>query len=426
MKKLILLGAISPFCDLVKEFEALKIEPYICDYYPDAPAKSMGHPSFNISTTDSDNLIALAEREGADGCVSAFSDRNIIPCIEVCNHLKTNYFFDRKTVERFIDKQKMKAFFEEIGVPVLKYAVVRYNSLDESLANFSFPVVTKPIDAYGSKGITVCENLEEVKKAFADTVKESKDYTDKIIVEEYYPADEISITAWVKSSNAYITCIYDVFRNKSNGITLSAVSFPSKYTEGYYDRLKELLNYIIRKSGIKEGPVTLQCFIGNRGLMVSELLCRLAGGSPYLYSVYLGGPNIAKMLIQNAAGEEIDYQNLESFVPVTENGKIFFDIQVQICNKGKIYYEFEAEKLFSEFPELVDIRVYYKNGAELINVPSGGVNFARLFYKTNKSIDYLNLISRLDKAVRVNDENGEKLSFIRVPEQSDFNRIFNF
>ena len=41
MKKGLLLGAIAPFCDLVKEMESMGVSPVICDYYKDAPAKKM-------------------------------------------------------------------------------------------------------------------------------------------------------------------------------------------------------------------------------------------------------------------------------------------------------------------------------------------------------------------------------------------------
>ena len=68
-KKVILMGAISPFCDLVREIVDLNIEPIICDYYSDAPAKKMGYTSYDISTTDIDAIVNLAKRENANGII---------------------------------------------------------------------------------------------------------------------------------------------------------------------------------------------------------------------------------------------------------------------------------------------------------------------------------------------------------------------
>lgn len=423
-KKILLLGAIAPYCDLVKEFEKLDIIPYISDYYSDAPAKNMGYPSFDVSTMDVDKLIDLVDAESIDGCVSAFSDRNILPCMDVCEHLHSPFFFSREIVDCLTDKLKMKQFFSSIDVPITKYDIISVEQAETALKEFEFPVVTKPIDAYGSKGIFVCQNIDEVKEVYQTVIKESLNYSDKIIVEEFFDGDEISVSAWVKNGSAYITCIYDVFRNHTDEFTLSGVAFPSKYSSKI-DELNSLLNYIVGKLNIKEGPVTLQCFIGQKGLKVSELLCRLAGGSPYLYGTYIGGPNTAEMLIQYASQTEIDYQNLCSFVPVLSDD-VYYDVQVLINQKGKLRYSIDYGKLQMLIPEAEDIRVYYKNDAELVNVSQSGVQFAKVICKTKRTADYFDLIDRVNAGVEVFNQNGDKISFIRVPDRIDVQSVHDW
>lgn len=424
MKKVLLLGAISPFCDLVNEIVELGYKPIICDYYADAPAKKMGYPSFDVSTMDYEALKKLVVEQKVDGVVSAFSDRNLIPALNLCKYYNFNHFFNEAIIECLTDKKSMKSFFMQHNIPVVKYGVHNIGKLQDELQDYRFPVVAKPIDAYGSKGIFVCQTVDDVSKIADFVLEQSLKYSDKLIIEEFYRADEISISAWVKSGKAYISCIYDVFRSFGDDITLSAVSFPSKYTDIYLDKFRRLLNRIVNEIGILDGPVTLQCFIGDEGIKVSELLCRLAGGSPYLYPTYFGGPNLAKMMIQNSVGEQIDYQNLTDFVPLNSSGKIFYDIQILVKTRGKIHHEIIEKNIKNTFKEIVDFRVYYPDGSELVNTGSG-VTFAKTICELNKKDDYIEFIKRLETAVKVYDMQGNEVQFIRIPEGLNVTEIYD-
>ena len=204
---------------------------------------------------------------------------------------------------------------------------------------------------------------------------------------------------------------------------LSAVSFPSKYTSAYLDKFDMLLKNVIEACGIKEGPVTLQCFIGEKGIKISELLFRLAGGSPYLYATYLGGPNTAKMLIQYDINEPIDYQNLEVFRPFGEEA-VYFDVQIFIKEKGNIYYNFEKDVILQEIEECVDLRLYHQSGNPFLNVSDTGKIFARAIcrLKSRDNQAYYELIESLEEKVIVFNEYGERISFIRKPEHLEMER----
>lgn len=414
MKTGLVLGAIAPFCDLIKDMEDLGIQPVVCDYYADAPAKKLGYPSYDVSTTDCEEVIKLAKKHQVDGIISAFSDRNLEVAYQAVEELGLPQLYNMGIIELLTDKLAMKDFFEELGLPVIRYRILERDFKEDDLNGIEFPVVTKPIDAYGSKGIFVCRDIEEIRKMFDKTTAEAVKYKDKIIVEEFYPVDEISVTAWVKEGKAYITCIYDVIKNYEPAIELATVAFPSKYTDKNLFNIDKLLNRIIKACNINEGPITLQCFIGDKGIKVSELLFRLAGNSPYLYGTYVGGPNIAKMLLQFYVGEEIDYQNLETYTP-GENGSMYYDIQIFAMKKGKITYQFDAESIKEKVKECVEIRLYHTSGDELLNVPQTGKLFARMICKVDsyKKEDYDLLLEHIKEHVQLFDENGNNVCGVR-------------
>ena len=262
MKTILILGAIESFCDLILDIKDMGMQTVVCDYYPDAPGKQLGDFSYDLSTTDVDAMIKVATKHNVDGAICAFSDRNIPICYEIAERLHLPTFYTKEIIDIITDKIKMKAHFNRYGFPVLNYKVIKENFTEDELAGFNFPVIIKPIDSSGSKGVFVCETIAEIKTYFKISANESVDHKDEIIVEEYYPTDEISITAWVKQGKSYVTCIYDVGKNFEKNVILSSVIFPSKYTNHtQFPQIVKLVQDLTTSLNIKEGPITVQCFV---------------------------------------------------------------------------------------------------------------------------------------------------------------------
>ena len=430
MKRVILLGAIAPFCDLVYEMEHMGIYPVICDYYSDAPAKKMGYPAYDISTMDLEKLLQIAKFHHVDGVMSAFSDRNLFAAYEIGKQLDLPQLFELNKIELLTDKRKMKAFFLKARLPVIKYCILKQGFEVDDLKQMHFPMVVKPVDAYGSKGIFVCNNVAQIRAHFQDVICESLKYQDQIIVEEFYLGDEISINAWVKDGHPYLTCIYDVIRNYGSDIQLAAVSFPSKYVSGNTVFFEKLLEHIVKKCKIQNGPVTLQCFIGNEGIKIGELLYRLAGGSTYLYTTYLGGPNLAKMQIQYSIGNPIDYQNLETYKLEEQgigDGIVYFDIQFMTLKQGKIYYSFTGTDIEEKINGCVDFRLYFASGTFVHNTSKNGQLLARGIFKLEMKNDhvYEQFLEQLEKEIQIYNEGGSCISFIRKPDHFSYSRRYH-
>lgn len=426
MKKVLLMGGIAPFCDLMEIAEEKNIECIVCDYYKDAPAKKRAKRAYDISTVETREMIRIAKENEVSAVITAFSDRNLLPALSVAEELGLPTAYTREIIDLLTDKIKMKERLTQNGIPVIPYKILHAGFGDDELSDLTFPVVTKPIDAYGSKGIYICQSAGEIRQRFYQTSKESLLYKEDIIVEEFYPVDEISVSGWVENGRVYITCLYDVVKNYEGGICLAAVDFPSKYTGEYYDKLQSLFQRVTEIFEISQGPVTLQCFIGERGIRVSELLFRLAGGSPYLYACYLGGPNVARMWMEQCMGEPVMVQNLKEFIPTAQER--FFDIQLFVKESGKIQFGFKDLDVYGKIPECVDIRHYFGDGDEVLHVPKTGKMVMRLICKIKDCTDlkYSKLLSRIEEELPIYNKDMEKISMVRFPENLHCNRTYEF
>lgn len=414
---ILVMGAIAPFVDLIEDVKELGFEPICCDYYEHAPAKNKVKYSYDVSTMDIDALEQIARKHDVCAVLSAFSDRNLMPAYELSRKLGLPTFYMPEYIELLTNKIEMKKRFLESRFPVIPYRIIKEDFHDQDLNGLRFPVIVKPVDGYGSKGIKICKDINDIRQEFEIASKASLAYSDTILVEEFYDADEISISAWVKGGVSYITCTYDVSRNFGEEVSLSYVAFPSKYGKVYQEELKALVQRLTNAIGIKDGPVTVQCYMGEDGLKIGEYLYRLAGGSPYLYPTVFGGPNAAKMLIEYQAGKDIDYQNLEQFIPVTEGR--YYDILVFAVEDGVIKYSFTKESLERDIPGCKRAFVYYKDGEQIYDVSGKGVLVARLFYyqEEDDHRSYVQIIQELKGYMRINNSRGQNVTMIRLPDK---------
>lgn len=416
MKTVLILGAIESFCDLILDIKSMGIQTVVCDYYPDAPGKKLGDFAYDLSTTDIDQMMQVAEKHQIDGVICAFSDRNIPICYEIAKRLGLPTFYTKEVIEIITDKIKMKAHFQKHGFPILKYKIIREDFSDAELEEFVFPVIIKPVDSSGSKGVYVCETMCEVRENFRHSADESVNHRGEVIVEEYYPTDEISVTAWVKNGKSYVTCIYDIGKNFEKNVVLSSVVFPSKYTNPtMYPQIEKLVQELTDSLKIEEGPITVQCFIGDRGLKVSEYIYRLAGGSPYLYTQYMGGPNLAKMLAEYSVGDMVHYGNLEHF---TSLGKTTtYTYRIYATKPGKIHLTFDEEKIKKEIPECTYVEFYSKSGTEFSTIPTDGKIIARVYCEVEdpEQVPYHYFIERLETFAVIQDEDGNNITSYNKP-----------
>lgn len=429
MKKVLVLGAIDSFCDLIRDFKAKNIETIVCDYYEGAPGKKIADFAYDVSTLDLDGLEEIGRKHRIDGVMCAFSDRNIYPCYETARRLNLPQMYNPQLIDLLTDKIKMKEKLLKDGFPIINYRILPVDFADEDLDGLEFPVVTKPVDSSGSKGIYICDSPADIRRKMHSTLEMSVNHEDEFIVEEYYPYDEISITAWVQYSTSYVTCVYDngknFDRNSEMNVTLSSVVFPSKYTDAHIDEFRLLTDRLAKSFGIKEGPMTVQCFIGPRGLKVNEVILRLAGDSAYMCSEVLGAPSVAGMTEDFSVGNEIDCKDLKTFTPAGK--KTHYQIGVYVHHKGRIHFDFTKESLMNSVPGLKRIDIFASSGDEYKFITTGGNVVARLYVEADSSIgNYEEYIELLRRETVIRNDEGEIISNLHVPSGKVSRECFEF
>lgn len=154
-----------------------------CDYLPDNPGHQFAHEYHNVSTTDMEAVLQLARKVKIDGIVAYASDPSAPTAAYVGNRLglPSNPF---PAVDILTNKDKFRSFLSKNGFRVPRAG--GFASLDafrERSAEFRFPIMVKPVDSSGSKGVNRLDGPDKLADAFAYALSFSR--CKRVVVEEY-------------------------------------------------------------------------------------------------------------------------------------------------------------------------------------------------------------------------------------------------
>src|SRR5574344_897577 len=140
-----------------------------------------------VGGQDFEKTIEVAKKYAVNGVITAATDKPLVMMARVAETLVLP-FYSVETAQWSTDKFLMKQRFMEGGVPCAKGRLV---SVTEEVDDFLYPVIVKPRDNSGSRGVKICNNKEELKEAISEAIQYS--HKDSVLVEEVIEGPEYSI-----------------------------------------------------------------------------------------------------------------------------------------------------------------------------------------------------------------------------------------
>ena len=329
-KRLLILGTLGEFEQLVQKARARGIYTIVCDGYPDGPARAFADESYVIPVTDTDRIAALCKEKQVDGILTSFSDLLLECMVKISAKAGLPCYLNPEQLPWYRDKSATRGLLEELGLPSPGFAKIPTSGLaPELIAHLHFPLVTKPLDKYGSRGIYVVHTLEELKQAITETAS----FTDlpEILVEEYNDGYEFNMMTWVHKGKVHVISIAD--REKTDiGPGEIPISTRNVYPSCLYEQVvapaTDLLQCYADKTGQKEGALSMQFFWKpENGIQVCEIAARFFGYEHELTDIVYGF-SIEDLLL-----------NYLYDVPALEQMLNQHDPQKPICHGAVLYFQ---------------------------------------------------------------------------------------
>ncbi len=254
MRKLMLLGGMRYLIPVIKKAQELGVYVITCDYLPDNIAHKYSNQYVNVSILDKEKVLEEARKLKIDGIMSFACDPGVVTAAYVAEKMHLPHSGSYEAISILQNKGKFRKFLEENGfnVPVNK----SYKNVNDALGDidlFNWPVIVKPTDSAGSKGVEKVSNPNDLKKSILNALKYSP--TKEFIIEDFlekkgHSSDCDSFS--INGKMAYITFSSQRFDDKcKNPYTPSAYSWPSSISLTHQEELKKEIQRLISLLDLK-------------------------------------------------------------------------------------------------------------------------------------------------------------------------------
>ena len=241
MKTILLLGGSAQQIVAIETAKRLGYFTVLCDYLSDNPGQYVADKFYLVSTTDKDAVLEVAKNENVDGVLAYASDPAAPTAAYVAEKLGlpgSPY----KSVEILCNKDRFRKFLSDNNfcTPKAKGYTDLGNAIDDLKNNyFKYPVIVKPVDSSGSKGVSKIDSIDEEndKLDYAMSFSRSK----KIIIEEFVEKFGYQIAGDGLSVNGKLVFRYfanDHFDEKCvNPFVPISASFPYSMPQAVQDKI---------------------------------------------------------------------------------------------------------------------------------------------------------------------------------------------
>lgn len=358
MKKVMVLGAGSCQLNLIRRLKNNGYQVIATGYNRDAPGKKIAHVSALADTFSYEETLKAATRFDIDAIITTGTDQPVLTATKVAEKLNLPRFLDSTVAYDVTNKKAMKEKFSQNNIPTVSYEIINKES-DIRKMNFNGPIVMKPLDSQGQRGIFKLASKADIKKYIEETLKFSR--SEDVLIEKYYENQEITISGWVAKGKVHIFTISDrvTFENNFNIGVCKSHEYPSIHLEKYKDKIIHLTKKICRVFKITEGPIYFQMLIGKEGILVNEIACRLGGAYEDITIPLITGIDPLELLINGSIDETHHYKALEDY-RYSEN-KICVSTQLFFCESGWIKSMTPVEEMLKK-DFVVDIGYNYQEG----------------------------------------------------------------
>lgn len=309
-KKLLLLGGLRYLIPVIKSAHEQGYYVITCDYLPNNIAHQYSDEYINANITDKEAILKIAMDKQIDGIMSFAVDPGVLTASYVAEKMGLPGC-PYKSVQILQNKVLFRNYLSENGFNVPKAkGFEKYSEALKEIESFNFPIIVKPTDSAGSKGVTRVDYVEDLKKAFDLAINNSVSDR-KVIIEEYieqlgFSSDCDSFS--IESDLKFISFSNQYFDPKAeNPYTPSAYSWPSFIDAKHQEELVSELRRLVKLLNLGTSIYNIETRVGTDGKpYIMEVSPRGGGNRLSEMLRYATGVDLIKMAVKSAIGEEND------------------------------------------------------------------------------------------------------------------------
>lgn len=395
MKKLLVLGGSHNQIPVIKTAREMGYYVILCDYLEDNPGRKFAHEYYNVSTTDKEAVLVLAETLKIDGIVPYISEVAAPTAAYVGEKLGLSTH-PYRAVEILTNKDKFRDFQKKhhFKVPRAK----GYESLEEAKLDFNhykMPVMIKPVDSSGSRGVSKIDSIDFLEDKVNEALKYSRN--NRFIIEEYIESNGHHVGGdgfTVDGKLVFLAISNELFPTSSslNPFVPLISIWPGIMSEQIQMKITNEIQRLLELLQIQTGPFNYEIRMDDSdNVYIIEIAARNGGDWNQEVINYATGVNLIEYTIKAALGENCR------------------DLKFSDCKGYWAVYSITSQKngLFShiEFDDeiknnITEFELFVKPGEQISALSGSHEKLGNIILNFSSMEEMLNKIDNIDRLVK--------------------------
>ena len=305
MKKIMILAGGNDQAALMEELRRYfngDVEILLVDMSDKVRAIPFADKFLKISTMDKAAVLAAARKEKIDFILTACGDQPLSTMAYVATEMGLPTYLTEQDVRDLTNKRFMKEKMVKVGIPTAKHIYIDKN-WDGTLPDFEYPLVVKPVDSNGSKGVKKVFEPADLEKSLKEAFQYS--LSGDVIIEEFKQGEELSVDVYVEGTKAKLLSVTASKKIKENKDSFTIIqSYYPAPTDYQEEKVLEICQKIADAWSLHDTPLLVQMIQKGDSYNVLEFSARMGGGSKYRLIQVLSGVDIMKVYVEMVMGEK--------------------------------------------------------------------------------------------------------------------------
>ncbi|OFK60931.1 hypothetical protein HMPREF2811_03455 [Globicatella sp. HMSC072A10] len=382
-KKIMILGASILQVPLINQVNKNGYSSIVLDYNPNSVGRELADEFYEVSTIDTEKVLEIASKIKPDAILTAATDMPIRTVAYVSEQLglkSLNY----ETACICTDKHLMaeKLINAKVSTPNYFYLDITKELNINDFTKLNFPIIIKPTDSSGSRGVIKVENINDISEAVNYSSEISKNK--KLIVQEFIEGEEVSVECLVNDGEISVVQVTDKETTGSPHFVELGHKQPSRLPEEVIEKINDLAKDAIKVLNINNSAAHIEMRIEDGTPYIIEVGARLGGD---FITSHLTPLSTGTNMVQAIIDISLDEKPIISSETIGYSRVFFFSKNVTDTNLEKI-----KEKYKNEI-----IEFFYESKHDTIEILSSSDRIGHVIFKTKTLTEMLEIESLMQQ-----------------------------
>ena len=416
------MGGNAATASIVQKAKEKGIFCIVVDKNPYAKAKKYADKTYDVDGTDYLSIVSIAKKEKVDGILLGALESLMETYLQVCEIMGMHCYLTRDLYNIYSNKMLFKSTCKKFGVPVIEGGLYNNSSIG-TLKNANYPLIVKPVDSSGSKGISICPSFEELNNCVTKALSFSK--SNDVIVEQYLTGQEIVAYYAIQEGVASFLGMCDRYTNHERSETAplpTAYIFPSAHTGKYILHEDMQVKQLLEGTGIKNGVMFLQGFVDEKTGQIRyyESGYRLNGAQEHHIMSATCGIDAKEMMINHSLFGIMTDETISKKADPFLNGHV--GCKLSVLAKSGLIFKIKGMEHILKMKDVVYVNPSYDEGDEIKDTGTLDQIVCRFFIVSDTFSNLKNDINEIYTFFDIISENGQSL----LMKQFDTKAIDNY